>query len=116
VQDRNLMAHNILSRLDVGGDGGGEGFVVVVHHANVGPDAGGVDRVLGEFEKGELGGIEGGEGVGVRGHPGGDGAFVASEPVLDSRSSDKFEFTVVLIFSCFLPSSSCSSSVCLCKS
>jgi len=75
------MAHNVLPGLDIGGDGGGEGFLVTVHHADVGPDAGGVDGVLGDLEEGEVGDVEGGEGRGVGSEPGGDGPFVASEPV-----------------------------------
>lgn len=74
------MSHDIGSRLDVGGDGGCPCAVGVVKHAHVGPDAGCVDRVLGEFEEFKFVDVDGVDGAGVGRHPGGDGAFVAVEP------------------------------------
>lgn len=80
AQRTNLLTNYILAGFNVPWDGRSPGAIGIVHHPHSTPHAILVDGVLSELEKLKLIDVHVGNIALVRGHPRGDGAFVAIQP------------------------------------
>ena len=80
MESNELLAQNIIARLDISRNGDSDGHVSNIHHPHSTPGSVCVHYVFIDLEEGERIDIDAGNISVIRGHPGCDGTLMAVEP------------------------------------